>query len=299
MMIRFRKKSCVDETMDAWILILPLILLMMIFVAFPTFSNFYYSLTRWNGIGKPEFIGLDNYVRMIEDDRFLSSLKNMGILICYIPLGVLFPLIIAAVLRKGIAGWGIYRAIFYLPDILGVVLVGVQFSVILSQIGPITEILKLLGVPNAEAFYLFGKSVSAIHTMAFLFVVWLHLGFGIIYFLAAMANIDASLYEAADLDGVNAVQKFIHVTVPNMVFSIQFFAVLSFIEVFARMYGLVFTLTRGGPGYATYTLEYAIYNLSFRVMQKGYASAWAVMLFCCCAVIALIQIRLIKKGKIM
>jgi ABC-type sugar transport system permease subunit len=223
----------------------------------------------------------------------------MGILICYIPLGVLFPLILAAILRKGIPGWGAFRAIFYLPNILGPVLLGTMYSVMFSQLGPITEILKLLRVPNAEALYLFGKSASAINTMAFLFVVWIRLGFGCIYFLAAMANIDASLYEAADMDGVNAVQKFIHVTVPNMVFSIQFFTVLAFIEVFARMYGLIFTLTRGGPGYATYTLEYAIYNLSFTVLQKGYASAWSVMLFCCCAVIALIQIRLIKRGNIM
>ena len=298
-MIRLRKKSCVDETLDAWILIFPLILLMLVFIALPILSNFYYSFTRWNGLGKPQFIGLDNYARMVTDERFLDSLKNMGILICYIPLGVLFPLILAAVLRKGLVGWGVYRAVFYLPEVLGTVLMGVQFFVIFSQIGPLTEILKMIGVPNAEALYLFGKSASAIHTMAFLFVVWMHLGFGIIYFLAAMSNIDDSLYEAADLDGVNAAQKFVYVTVPNMVFPIQFFTVLSFIEVFARMYGLVYTLTRGGPGYATYTLEYAIYNLSFTAIQKGYASAWAVTLFCLCGVIALIQIRLIKKGKIM
>ena len=299
MMIQLRKKSCVDETLDAWILILPLILLMLIFIALPIFSNFYYSLTRWNGLGKPQFIALDNYIRMIKDERFLDSLKNMGILICYIPLGVLFPLILASVLRKGLVGWGLYRAVFYLPEVLGTVLMGVQFFVLFSQIGPITEILKLLNVPNAEALYLFGKSASAIHTTAFLFVVWMHLGFGIIYFLAAMSNIDVSLYEAADLDGVNTVQKFFHVTVPNMVFPIQFFTVLSFIEVFARMYGLIFTLTRGGPGYATYTLEYAIYTISFSAMQKGYASAWAVTLFCLCGIIALVQIRLIKKGEIM
>jgi ABC-type sugar transport system permease subunit len=268
------------------------------FTALPILSNFYYSLTKWNGLGKPEFIGFENYIRMIKDERFQSSLKNTGILICYIPLGVLLPLIIAAVLRKGLAGWGVFRAVFYLPNILGILL-GIMFYVMFSQVGPITEILKLLRVPNAERIYLFGRSVSAINTMAFLFVVWIRFGFGCIYFLAAMANIDASLYEAADLDGVNAVQKFIHVTVPNMVFSIQFFTVLAFIEVFARMYGLIFTLTRGGPGYATYTLEYAIYNLSFFSLQKGYASAWAVTLFCCCAVIATIQIRLIKKGKIM
>jgi ABC-type sugar transport system permease subunit len=296
MRIKSGKKSWINETTEAWILILPLVLLMLAFTAIPTLSNFFYSFTKWNGISKPQFIGLENYIRMIQDTRFQSSLKNMGIFILYIPLGVLFPLNIAAVLRKGIKGWSAFRAIYYLPNILGPVLLGIMYSLMFSQIGPITEILKLLGVPNAETFYLFGKSTSAINAMAFLFVVWMRLGFGIIYFLSAMATIDSSLYEVADLDGVGSVRKFIHVTIPGIIFSIQFFFVLAFIEVFARMYGIIFTLTRGGPGFATYTLEYGIYNISFNAMQKGYASAWAVALFCGCAAIALVQIRLIKMG---
>jgi ABC-type sugar transport system permease subunit len=290
-----RKRSCIDETVDAWILIIPLILLMALFIAGPVLSNFYYSFTKWNGLGEPQFIGLENYRRMLGDDRFLNSLKNMGILILYIPFGVLAPLIIAAILRGGYRGWRIFRAVFYLPNILGPVLLGILYLVLFSQIGPVTEILKRLGVPEAESFYLFGKSKTAIHTLSFLFVVWIRLGFGCIYFLSAMSNIDTALYDAADVDGATVLQKFIHVTIPSIDFSVQFFTVLAFIEVFARMYGLIFTLTGGGPGFATYTLEYGIYNISFKAMQKGYASAWAVVLFCCCAVIALVQIRLIKK----
>jgi len=299
MMSKHRKKYLGIEGTEAFILYLPLVLLMFAFSAIPILSNFYYSFTRWNGISKPEFIGLENYFRMVQDPRFLSALRNIGILIIYIPFGVLLPLIIAAVLRKGLAGWTVFRGIYYLPNVLGPVLLGIMFSLMFSQVGPITEILKLLRVPNAEKIYLFGKSTSAINTLAFLFVVWMRLGFGIIFFLAAMSTIDSSLYEAADLDGANSFNKFIHVTVPSIMFPIQFFIVLSFIEVFARMYGLLFTLTRGGPGYATYTLEYGIFNLSFTALQKGYGSAWAVTLFFFCAVIAMFQIRLIKRGNIL
>jgi ABC-type sugar transport system permease subunit len=295
MMRLFRKRSCVDETHDAWLLLFPLIILMAVFIALPILSNFYYSLTKWNGIGKPQFIGLDNYIRMVTDSRFTSSLKNLGILILYIPFGVLAPLIIASLLRGGIKGWRIYRAVLYIPNILGPVLLGILFSVLFSQVGPITEIMKRIGIPGADQIYLFGKSNSAIHTLAFLFVIWTRLGFGCIYFLSAMSNIDSSLYDAAAVDGANAFEKFIHVTIPSISFSIQFFTVLAFIEVFARMYGIIFTLTGGGPGFATYTLEYAIYTLSFSAMQKGYASAWAVMLFFFCGIIALAQIRLIRK----
>ncbi|MDR2952547.1 MAG: sugar ABC transporter permease [Treponema sp.] len=289
-------KTLNNETFEAWILISPIFLLMLVFIAVPVLSNFYYCFTNWNGISKPQFIGLQNFARMVNDNRFLSSLKNLGILILYIPLGVALPLIIAAVLRKGIKGWEFFRSVFYLPNVLGPVLLGILFSVMFSQVGPITEILKLLGIPDAEKIYLFGKSASAINTMAFLFVVWTRLGFGVIYFLSAMSTIDVSLYEAADLDGVNALQRFIHITIPSVIFSIQFFFVLAFIEVFARMYGWIYVLTRGGPGFATYTLEYGIYNLNFTAFQRGYASSWAAALFLCCAVIALIQIRLIKRG---
>jgi len=299
MMIKRKKSTISGEAKDAFILYLPLVLLMVAFSAIPVLSNFYYSFTKWNGIGKPEFIGLENYFRMVQDTRFLSSLKNLGILIMYIPFGVLLPLIIAAILRKGIAGWTVFRWVYYLPNVLGAVLLGIMFSLIFSQVGPITEILKLLSVTNAEKIYLLGKSTSAINTMAFLFVVWMRLGFGIIFFLSAMSVIDITLYEAAEIDGANSFQKFIHITVPSIMFPIQFFVVLAFIEVFARMYGLLFTLTRGGPGYATYTLEYGIFNLSFNALQKGYASAWSVALFFFCAIIAMFQIRLIKRGNIL
>ena len=294
-----RKKPLINETKEAWILISPILVLLLAFIAIPTLSNFYYGFFRWNGFSTPEFISLDNYKRMLTDPRFHASLKNMCILILYIPLGVMVPLILAAILRGGIKGWTAFRAIYYLPNVLGPVLIGILYAIIFSQIGPLTAILVRLGIPNAEDFFLFRGSVSSINALSFIFVIWMRIGFGIIYFLAAMSAINNSLYEAAELDGVNSVQKFIYVTIPNMAFAIQFFTVLCFIEVFARMYSLIATLTRGGPGFATHTLEFSIYHLSFVSFEAGYAAAWSVILFCLCAVIALVQIHLIKKGKIL
>lgn len=287
-----------QDAKDGWILLAPLLVLTIVFLLYPVVSNFYYSLTKWKGLGEPQFIGLENYVKMFGDDRFYSSLKNLFVLVLYIPLGVFVPLLIASVLRGGMKGWKIYRALLYLPNILGPVILGTIFAVMLSQVGPITELLTRLGFEHASRFYLLGKSTSAINTLSFLFVVWMRVGFGCIYFLAAMSTIDASLYDAAKIDGTNAWQDFIHITIPGIKFSIQFFTVLAFIEVFARMYGMIFTLTGGGPGYATYTLEFGVYMLSFSAYQKGYASAWAVILFFFCAIIALVQIRLIKKEEL-
>ncbi len=291
------KTKLKQETKDGWILLSPLLLLTFIFLLYPVVSNFYFSLTKWKGVGKPVFIGFENYKTLFKDERFYRSLKNLGVLVLYIPLGVLIPLVIANTLRKGFRGWKLYRVLLYLPNILGPVILGTIFSVVLSQIGPVTDLLTKLGVKNAQEIYILGKSTSAINSLAFIFVIWMRVGFGCIYFLSAMSSIDASLYDAAKIDGTNAWQDFIHITLPSIRFSIEFFTVLAFIEVFARMYGIIFTLTGGGPGYATYTLEYGVYMISFSAYQKGYASAWSVVLFFFCAAIALIQIRLIKKGE--
>jgi multiple sugar transport system permease protein/raffinose/stachyose/melibiose transport system permease protein len=234
---------------------------------------------------------------MLKDERFSSSLRFIGVLILYIPLGVLVPLLLSAVLRGGFKGRRLFRALLYCPSVLGGTLLGLIYMVCLSQIGPVAEAFNLLGIKGLEKVYLLGRSWSAINTLAFLFIIWFRIGFGVIFFLSAMSNINTELFDAADVDGADSFQKFIHVTIPSIVFAIQFFTVLIFIEVFARMYGLLFTTTKGGPGFATTTFEYAVCNLSFTSMQKGYASAYAVALLIACTVIAVIQIQLFRKDK--
>jgi len=293
------KKSSIQhqEQKEALLLLSPLILLMAVFTVYPVFANFFYSLTEWKGFGSAEWIGLGNFVRVFKDIKFWYSLKNLGVLILYIPAGVLIPLLIAAVLREGLRGWKFFRSVIYLPTILGYVILGTLFSIILSQTGPLTELLTMMGWKDANTFNLLGKSGSAIHVISILFVIFTKLGFGCIYFLAAMSSINTSLYDAVQIDGASWWQTFFNVTIPSISFSIQFFLVLQFIEVFARMYSFIYTLTYGGPGFATYTLEFGIYLQGFKAFKMGYASSWAVILFAFCSIIAITQIRVIKKGK--
>ncbi len=291
-----KRKMGEQEERDAFILLAPLLILMLVFTVYPVLANFYYSLTSWKGFGAAQFVGLQNYVRMFQDEKFWHSLKNLGILVLYIPLGVFAPLLIAAILRDGLKGWTFFRSVIYLPTILGYVILGTIFSIILSQTGPFIEFLTFIGVKDASSINLLGTSRSAIHMVALLFVIFSKMGFGCIYFLSAMSSIDTGMYDAAGIDGANWWQKFFHITVPSLSFSLQFFTVLSFIEVFARMYSFIYTLTYGGPGFATYTLEFGIYRQGFQAFKMGYASAWAVVLFFFCALIAAAQIRVLKKG---
>jgi len=124
--------------------------------------------------------------------------------------------------------------------------------------------------------------------------VWARLGFGILFFLAAMSGIDDSQYEAARIDGAGFSKTFHSITLPSIKPAIEFWVVFSFIEVFARMFSFIHVFSRGGPGFSTYTLEYGIFVQGFENGQMGYSSAWACVLFFFCAVISIVQIRMMR-----
>jgi ABC-type sugar transport system permease subunit len=283
------------ETIDSYILILPLVLLLAVFILYPVISNFFYSFTKWKGIGAMKFIGLENYRFMLTDEVFWTSIKNTGILILFIPLGVLVPLIISAILRTGLKGWSFFRAIIYLPNILGYVIIGLIFNIILRNNGPLNSMLNFFGLSFLAQDWLI-RSNTAIFSLGLVFVVWIKLGFGCIYFLASMSGIDENLYDAAKIDGAGWWAMFWNITIPSIRFSIEFFIVLSFIELFARAFPFIYTFTRGGPGFGTFTLEYGIYNAGFVGFNVGYSSTLAVVLFICCSIIAIAQVRLMRSN---
>ena len=287
------KNTSDSDAFDFYLLIIPLLFLLLIFVLYPASSNFYNALTKWKGFGTSQFIGFSNFRRMAGDIAFKAALKNTLVLVLYIPLVTLIPLLVSAMLRDGLRGWEFYRAILYLPNIVGGVLTGLLFSIFLADNGPINIILENMGI---HAVPWLTSPRMAIHTIGIL-KIWGSIGFGSIYFLAAMATIDADLYDAAKIDGAGWWRTFFNVTIPSIQFAVEFWVVKSFINIFARMYGTVFTLTQGGPGISTITMEYGIYVKGFQAGQMGYASAWAVVLFFFCAVIAIFQIRLLtRKG---
>jgi ABC-type sugar transport system permease subunit len=283
------------EARDSYILIMPLMILLFVFIFYPVMSNFIYSFTKWKGIGSIKFIGLENYRTMLKDEIFWIAIKNTAILILFIPFGVMAPLILSAILRTGLKGWSFFRAIIYLPNILGYVIIGLIFNIILRNNGPLNYILNLFGFNFLARDWLL-KSNTALFSTGIIFVVWIKLGFGCIYFLASMSSIDNNLFDAAKIDGAGWWTIFWQITIPSIRFSIEFFVVLSFIEVFARAFPFIYTFTRGGPGFGTYTLEYGIYNAGFVGFKAGYASAWAIVLFIFCSIIALAQVRLMRSN---
>ena len=281
--------------MDSFILIAPLLVLLAVFILYPVLANIYLSFFKWKGMGHATFIGFDNYVTMVNDPTFWVSIKNTLVLLLYIPLGAILPIMVSSILREGLKGWPVFRAIIYLPNILGYVIIGMIFSIVLRKIGPLNGGLTAIGL-GAFALDWLNKPNLAIQALGVVYGVWMRLGFGCIFFLAAMSGIDESLYDAAKIDGALWWRTFWNVTIPSIRFSIEFWIVLSFIDILARAFPFIYTFTRGGPGFATFTLEYGIYNSGFVAFNMGYASTWASVLFVLCAVIAYFQVQLMRKN---
>jgi ABC-type sugar transport system permease subunit len=275
-----------------YVFLAPLLALLAAFMIYPVVMNIVTSFTEWKGYGPWKWIGLANYKTMFADGEFWTSIKNTGLMILYIPISTIFTLLIAALLREGIGGWKAYRAILYIPNLLGYVLMGTIFSIYLRDDGALNMAIK--GVIGTTVRFLITPGL-AINMVGFLFVVFLHLGFGLIYFLAAMNGIDKEVYEAALIDGASFWRTFFRVTVPSIRFAVEFWVVFNFIEVFARMFSFIYTLTQGGPGYSTFTLEYGIFVQAFSKFKVGYSSAWSVVLFLFCAMISVAQIRLMQR----
>ena len=284
-----------NEAIDSYVLIAPLLLLLVVFILYPVIANVYLSFFKWKGMGRATFTGFDNYRTMMKDETFWVSIKNTLVLLLYIPMGVILPILISAFLREGLKGWPIFRAIIYLPNILGYVIIGMISSIVFRKLGPLNGGLTALGLGSITRDWL-NKPDLALNALGLVYGVWMRLGFGCIFFLAAMSSIDESLYDAAKIDGALWWRTFWNVTIPSIHFSIEFWIVLSFIEILARAFPFIYTFTRGGPGFATFTLEYGIYNAGFVAFNMGYASTWASVLFVVCGIIAFFQVKLMRKN---
>ncbi|MEA4859837.1 MAG: sugar ABC transporter permease [Sphaerochaeta sp.] len=284
-----------SEAKESYLLIMPLMVLLLVFILYPVLANVYLSFFKWKGMGKATFIGLANYQAMFRDETFWVSIRNTLVLLLYIPMGVMLPILISALLREGLKGWSIFRAIIYIPNILGYVIMGMISSIMFRKLGPLNHVLVAIGLEGLALDWLSIPKLT-LNTLGLVYGVWLRLGFGCIFFLAAMSSIDESLYDAAKIDGALWWRTFWNVTVPSIRFSIEFWVVLSFIEILARAFPFIYTFSRGGPGFATFTLEYGIYNEGFVAFNMGYASTWASVLFVICAVIACFQVALMRKN---
>lgn len=284
------------RTGTAYLFLAPFLLLFTVFVVAPAVWGLWISLHQWNPLlpFKP-FIGLQNYIDLftpgsINSGDFWRSMRATGIFtVASVPLLLIIPLLIAALLNNKIRGASIYRGIFFAPYVLGVAVIGVIWRYLLDpQLGVLNALLGAIGLPDDIPWTV---DVPWAWVSLVGITVWWTLGLNTIILLAGLKGISADLYEAAALDGAGAMGKFFNVTLPGLR-PVMTFVVTVTILASANMFGQSYILTIGGPGNETRSAIMYIADQGLSQGQMGAASAMSYVLFAILAVVSVINFRL-------
>jgi ABC-type sugar transport system permease subunit len=253
----------------------PLVLLLAAIFAYPIIRVFDFSTRLIRGASGP-FIGLDNYRFIFEDPTFKEALKHSVLLLLCVPVLLVFSILLATLLYEQLPAWKFFRTVLFLPYILAIPVVGIVASFMFQLHGPINQALEAVGLDRLAIDWL-GQEKYALMTVA-LVIVAREVGFGIVLFLARMMTLDASQLEAARIDGAGWFQRLRYVILPEIRWTVEFYVVVASITMLAWVFSYVYTLTQGGPGTATITMELYIYNVGEVQSTPGMASAAAVVL---------------------
>ncbi|MGE3268003.1 MAG: carbohydrate ABC transporter permease [Chloroflexota bacterium] len=279
------------KALEGYLFISPFLLGFLIFTAYPLVMSFYLSFTNYNIISSPVWTGFDNYYRaFFVDDLFWSSLARTGrYALMVVPLGIICSLLAAMLLNQGLPGTTIFRTIFFLPSITPVIAsVLIWLWILQPSIGVLNYLLSLVGIQ--------GPAWVQSTTWAMPSLVMLSLwntagGSRMIVFLAGLQGVPQELYEAAHIDGANAWQRFINVTVPMISPTIFFNLVISVIGALS-VFSVAYIGTQGGPAYATYFYVYHLFTTAFQYQLMGYASALAWVFLLIVLALTVVQFNL-------
>jgi ABC-type sugar transport system permease subunit len=270
---------------------LPAIALVVAFIGYPLGSIVYHALTRWDGLSPPIWVGLHNFKVLLHDSVFWHSLRNNVLFAISVPIEVFGALVLAYLIHERIPGWRFFRSTFFLPAVFSTVVVGILASVVLEPNGPLNAALGSVGLGGLERNWL--ASAGSSIPMIILIVVWANFGYSVLIYLAGMSSLDPQLGEAARIDGAGSWRILWRVYAPNLRRVMELVLVINTITAFAYMLTYVYVITRGGPGFSTYSAEFFIYDTAFTFQQLGYASAAGLVLTTIIAALGFFQIRAI------
>ena len=272
------------------------VLLYALFFLVPVIMGVYYSMTDWNGISQSyNFIGLKNYARLFTDHRVLNSLKiNFTYMFFFVVIVNSLAIILALILNSDKLNMRkTYRAIFFFPAVISMVVVGLVFDQIFYHVLPrIGDVLNI-GFLKSN---LFGKSEYALWSVLAV-SVWRNTAVPMVLLLAGLQTVPEELIEASILDGTNIFQRFWNVILPFLVPALNMTLILA-IRHGIMVFDVIKATTGGGPGNATEAIAILVYNMGFAEMRFGYASTQSILLFAIIAVISFIQIRLLKSKEV-
>lgn len=281
-----RKKT--RDNLVGYSFIAPALFGFLSFTLFPVLAAFLLGFLDWDLLNPPKWAGLDNYYGLLQDKVFLISLKNTIMwVVYYVPASIFVSLALAMAMNLPLRGISAFRAIFYIPVISPLLAVALLFVWLYNpDFGLINYVLSLVGIDPIGWLTDEKLALPSIAIMA----IWKNAGFNMLIFLAALQGIPRHLYEAAELDGASKFQKFRNITLPLLAPATFFIVIISFIGAF-QVFGEIYVMTNGGPGYSTHTLSYYLWANAFRFNKMGYAGAISMVMFLLILLVTLIQNR--------
>jgi multiple sugar transport system permease protein len=274
---RLAAREAGRDNKAGYLFLLPWLIGLVVIVAGPMFASLYLSFTNYSLIQAPEWIGLDNYVRMFDDPRLRKSLAvTFTYVIVGVPLQLIVALAVAMLLNEGMKGLALYRSIFYLPSMLGAsVAIAVLWRQMFEVDGLVNQVLRQLGIPATTSWI--ADPQYALWTIILLHV-WTF-GSPMVIFLAGLRQIPGMYYEAASVDGASKWAQFRKITLPLLSPIIFFNLVLQVINAF-QSFTQAYVVSNGTGGPADETLFYTLYlyQRGFVQFQMGYAAAMAWLL---------------------
>jgi multiple sugar transport system permease protein len=271
-----RPKPSTREAIEFYLVIAPWVIGFLCFTFGPMVYSLFLSMTKWDIVGDPQWLGLGNYQKaFFKDDLFGKSLKATAIYsFAGVPLRLTASLILALLLNRAVKFRNFFRTLFYTPSVMSGVAVSLLWMWVFNpDFGVINSILAKVGIPGPGWVYSEQWALPSLIIMS----LW-SAGSGMIIFLAGLQGVPQALYDAASVDGANAWRKFWHVTFPMLTPIILFNLVTGVIQSF-QVFTQAFVMTGGGPAYATYFLVLYIYNSAFEFLRMGYAATLAWILF--------------------
>ncbi len=285
-----RRSPLASESRWAWLFLAPTLVGLAVLSAGPIIAAFGISLTKWDLLTPPKFVGLDNFATLLNDPRFRTALRNtLFYTLTSVPIGIALGLGIAMALNQRIRGISWIRTAYFLPVVTSTVAIALVWSWIYSpDSGPLNAVLGFFGIPAqrwiSDPFW----AMPSIVAMS----VWQGLGITVIIFLAGLQAIPEEYLDAAAVDGAGRWASFRHVTLPLLTPAIFFTGILALIDSF-QVFDQVYVLARPGkPTEATITLVYTIYENGFQNFKMGYAAASAWVLFLIVAGMTVVYFRL-------
>ncbi|BDI24029.1 carbohydrate ABC transporter permease [Herbiconiux sp. L3-i23] len=270
----------------------PAIVLVLGFMVYPVAYAVWISFNKTNGV-RFDFVGLDNYTKLLADPLLHKVFLTNLIFLISVPLVILAALVCSVLLYERIRGWRLFRVLFFVPNVLSTAVIGLMFKSLFSYRGPINAVLQQFGIPPVDFFSGAGSAIFVI----IIALVWSGFGYQTIILLSGLSSINPEIFEAATVDGAGWWKRLWYITLPNIRGVLALVSILNVLYTFTALFGFIFVMTAGGPGYDTTTLDYLIYTLAFSSTRLGEGSALAVMVFLLIGTLTAVQLRFFRASE--